>query len=81
MIPNIDSKPTMKPFKDVSGIFVFVDVNFGNKYLTWVKIPQITDMMSGRRYNAYCFHNNSLGCFDDDTLVTDPTNVNMKVEF
>lgn len=24
MIPNIDSKPTMKPFKDVSGIFVTV---------------------------------------------------------
>ena len=42
MIPNIDSKPTMKPFKNVSGIFV--DVNFDGKYLTWVKIPQITDM-------------------------------------
>lgn len=79
MIPNIDSKPVLKPFKGVSGIFV--TVNFDGKYLTWVKIPQITDMMSGRMYNAYCFHNNSLGCFDDDTLVTDPTNVNMKVEF
>ena len=66
MIPNIDSKPTMKTFKGVSG--VFVTVNFDGKYLTWVKIPQITDMMSGRMYNAYCFHNNSLGCFDDDTL-------------
>ena len=58
MIPNIDSKPTMKPFKNISGIFV--DVNFDGKYLTWVKIPQITDM-TGRMYNAYCFHNNSLG--------------------
>lgn len=31
MIPNIDSKPTMKPFKDVSGIFV--TVNFDGNYL------------------------------------------------
>lgn len=26
MIPNIDSKPTMKPFKDISGIFVTVNL-------------------------------------------------------
>ncbi len=41
MIPNIDSKPTMKPFKDVSGIFV--TVNFDGNYLTWVKIPEVFD--------------------------------------
>jgi hypothetical protein len=32
MIPNIDSKPTIKPFKDVSGIFV--TVNFDGNYLS-----------------------------------------------
>lgn len=78
MVPNIDSKPVLKPFKDVSGIFI--DVNFDGKYLTWVKIPEITDM-TGRIYNAYCFYNNSLGCFDDDALVTDPKSVDVKVEF
>lgn len=46
MIPNIDSKPTMKPFKDVSGIFV--TVNFDGNYLTWVKIPEVFD-----KWNAY----------------------------
>lgn len=74
MIPNIDSKPTMKPFKDVSCIFV--TVNFDGNYLTWVKIPEVFD-----KWNAYCFDNNSLSYFRYDTLVTDPTNVNMKVEF
>ena len=64
MIPNIDSKPTMKPFKDVSGIFV--TVNFDGNYLTWVKIQ---------------FEQKCLDYFDDDIKVTDPTNVNMKVEF
>ena len=65
MIPNIDSKPTMKPFKDVSGIFV--TVNFDGNYLTWVKIPEVFD-----KWNAYCFDNNSLSYFRYDTLVTDP---------
>ena len=78
MIPNIDSKPVLKLFKDVSGIFV--TVCFNGEYLTWVKIPQVFDM-TGRMYNAYCFYNNSLGCFDDDTLVTDPKSVDMEVEF
>lgn len=78
MIPNIDSKPTMKPFKDVSGIFV--TVNFDGNYFTWVKIPEVHDM-SKVTFSAYCFDNKSLGCFDNNTLVIDPTNVNMKVEF
>ena len=79
VIPNIDSKPTMKPFKDVSGIFV--TVNFDGNYLTWVKIPEVFDSNAAKGWNAYCFDNNSLSYFRYDTLVTDPTNVNMKVEF
>lgn len=79
VIPNIDSKPTMKPFKDVSGIFV--TVNFDGNYLTWVKIPEVFDSNAAKGWNAYCFNNNSLSYFRYDTLVTDPTNVNMKVEF
>lgn len=75
MIPNIDSKPTMKPFEDVSGIFATVnfDVNFDGKYLTWIKIPRVFDSGTNMSYNAYCF--------DDSYCVIDPTNVNMKVEF
>lgn len=76
MIPNIDSKPTMKPFKDVSGIFV--TVNFDGNYLTWVKIPEVFDSNAAKGWNAYCFDNNSLSYFKYDTLVTDPTSVNMK---
>lgn len=79
MIPNIDSKPTMKPFKDVSGIFV--TVNFDGKYLTWVKIPEVFYNSAAKGWNAYCFETNSLDYFDDNIKVTDPTNVNMKVEF
>lgn len=79
MIPNIDSKPTMKPFKDVSGIFV--TVNFNGKYLTWVKIPRVFDAETNRHYNAYCFEQKCLDYFNEDIKVTDPTNVNMKVEF
>lgn len=79
MIPNIDSKPTMKPFKDVSGIFV--TVNFDGNYLTWVKIPEVFDAETNKSYNAYCFEQKCLDYFDDDIKVTDPTNVNMKVEF
>lgn len=78
MIPNIDSKPVLKPFKDVSGIFV--TVNFDGNYLTWVKIPEVHDM-SKVIFSAYCFDNRSLGCFDDNTLVIDPKSVDMKVEF
>ena len=79
MIPNIDSKPVLKRFKDVSGIFV--TVNFDGKCLTWVKIPEAFDSNAAKGWNAYCFNNNSLGYFKYDALVTDPTNVNMKVEF
>ena len=79
MIPNIDSKPTMKPFKDVSGIFV--TVNFDGNHLTWVKIPEVFDDETNKSYNAYCFEQKCLDYFDDDIKVTDPTNVNMKVEF
>lgn len=83
MIPNIDSRPTMKPFEDVSGIFATVnfDVNFDGKYLTWIKIPRVFDAGTNMSYNAYCFETNSLDCFDDSYCVVDPTNVNMKVEF
>lgn len=79
MIPNIDSKPTLKPFKDISGIFV--TVCFNGEYLTWVKIPRVFDAETNNSYNAYCFEQKCLDYFDDDIKVTDPTNVNMKVEF
>lgn len=79
MIPNIDSKPTMKPFEDVSGIFV--TVNFDGKYLTWVKIPEVFDSNAAKGWNAYCFETNSLDYFDNSYCVTDPKSVNMKVEF
>jgi len=79
MIPNIDSKRTMTSFKDISGIFV--TVNFNGKYRTWVKIPRVFDAETNKSYNAYCFEQECLDYFDDDIKVTDPTNVNMKVEF
>lgn len=79
MIPNIDSKPVLKHFKDVSGIFV--TVNFNGKYLTWVKIPRVFDAETNRHYNAYCFEQKCLDYFNDDIKVTDPKSVNMKVEF
>lgn len=56
-------------------------VNFDGNYLTWVKIPEVFDSNAAKGWNAYCFDNNSLSYFRYDTLVTDPTNVNMKVEF
>lgn len=79
MIPNIDSKPTMKPFEDVSGIFV--TINFDGKYLTWVKIPEVFDAETNKSYNAYCFEQKCLDYFDSSYYVTDPKSVNMKVEF
>lgn len=79
MTPNIDSKPVLKRFKDISDIFV--TVNFNGKYLTWVKIPRVLDAETNRNYNAYCFEQKCLDYFDDDIKVTDPTSVNMKVEF
>ena len=79
MIPNIDSKPALKPFKEVSGIFI--TVNFDGKYLTWIKIPKVFDLETNNCYNAYCFEQKCLDYFDDYIKVTDPTNVNMKVEF
>ena len=36
---------------------------------------------TNKSYNAYCFDQKCLDYFDDDIKVTDPTNVNMKVEF
>ena len=42
MIPNIDSKPTMKPFKDVSGIFV--TVNFDGTLLG-LRFPKYLTVM------------------------------------
>lgn len=73
MIPNIDSRPILKPFKDVSGIFV--TVNSSGEHLTWVKIPTVDE------WNAYCFKQERLDHFDDCFYVIDPKNVNMKVEF
>ena len=79
MIPNIDSKAVLKTFEVISGIFV--TVNFDGKYLTWIKIPRMFDVQTNRHYNAYCFEQKCLDYFNDDIKVTDPTNVNMKVEF
>lgn len=73
MIPNINSKPVLKPFKDVSGIFV--TVNSDGKHLTWVKIPTVDG------WNAYCFEQERLDYFDDCFCVIDPKSVDMKVEF
>lgn len=36
---------------------------------------------TNRHYNAYCFEQRCLDYFNEDIKVTDPTNVNMKVEF
>jgi len=77
MIPNIDSKPTTKPFKDVSDIFI--TVSFNGEYLTWVKIPEVREQ--GKTWNAYCFEQKCLDYFDECFCVTDPKNVDMKVEF
>lgn len=79
MIPNIDSKPVLKLFKDVSGIFV--TVCFNGEYLTWVKIPEVFDAETNKSYNAYCFDQKCLDYFDSSYCVTDPKSANMKVEF
>lgn len=78
MIPNIDSKPTLKPFKDVSGIFG--TANFDGGYLIWTKIPEIY-LRNGACYNVFCLSNGSINYIADDSLVLDPKSVNMKVEF
>ena len=85
MIPNIDCKPTLKPFKEITGFFI--TVNFDGEYLLWVKIPELVvtyhNNMSNNTiaYNAYCFRNDALSHFADNQMVTDPKNVDMKVEF
>lgn len=79
MIPNIDSNPAMKPFKDVSGIFV--TVYFDGRYLTWIKIPEVFDAKTNRNCNAYCFEQERLDYFDSSYYVADPKSANIKVEF
>lgn len=74
MTHDVSTNPISKRFNEINGMF------FAEKSV-WVKIPEVLDKNKIDKYNAYCFDNNSLSYFRYDTLVTDPTNVNMKVKF
>lgn len=74
MTKDISTNPIPKRFDETEEMFFY-----GNH--VWMKIPEVLDKNKIDKYNAYCSDNNSLSYFRYDTLVTDPTNVNMKVEF